>query len=127
LSLKPRAGMIFLLFLVLIGFSLILFGCSKQEAATETGSAGLAPAPDAGKLAFNSNGCARCHSIGGSGGHMGPDLTHEGADSSHTAQWIADQIKNPKSHNPGSRMPPFEGRISDQDLQALSSYLAGLK
>jgi hypothetical protein len=50
-----------------------------------------------------------------------------GADPSHTPQWLADHVKNPKSQNPNSRMPAFEGKISDKDLQALGVYLASLK
>jgi mono/diheme cytochrome c family protein len=41
--------------------------------------------------------------------------------------WLAEHVKNPKTHNPGSRMPAFEGKISDADLRALSAYLASLK
>ena len=58
---------------------------------------------------------------------MGPDLTRVGADPSHTPQWLAEHVKNPRSQNPTSRMPAFEGKISDQDLLALGTYLASLK
>jgi cbb3-type cytochrome oxidase cytochrome c subunit len=58
---------------------------------------------------------------------MGPNLTQVAANPTHTESWIADHIKNPKSHNPGSRMPGYEGKISPQDLQTLSRYLATLK
>jgi mono/diheme cytochrome c family protein len=78
-----------------------------------------------GRTVFQSSGCARCHAIGGKGGRMGPDLSHVGAERS--AKWIMDHVRNPQAHEPSSRMPAFEGRMSDQNLQALGAYLAGLK
>ena len=77
----------------------------------------------AGKAVFDANGCARCHG----GGGRAPDLSHEGSDPNHTPQWLAQHVKNPQSQNPRSRMPAFEGKISDQDLQSLGVYLASLK
>lgn len=114
--------------LALVVSFLLLVGCNKNNAG--------AVAPDArremwlaaaGKNVFAANGCARCHSIGGQGGRMGPDLTRAGADPAHTPQWLVDHVRNPKSHNPSSRMPAFQGRINDQNLNALGAYLASLK
>jgi mono/diheme cytochrome c family protein len=93
-------------------------------AASAQSDAALAAA---GKAVFDANGCARCHSIGGQGGRMGPDLTRVGAEPGHTPQWLVEHVKNPKRHNPSSRMPAFEGRISDRDLLALGAYLGSLK
>jgi mono/diheme cytochrome c family protein len=36
-------------------------------------------------------------------------------------------MKNPKTVKPQSRMPPFDGKISDDDLKAVAEYLATLK
>jgi mono/diheme cytochrome c family protein len=110
---------------------LILSGCAKSadQAAAPTGSAATtASSGGDGKAIFDKTGCARCHSIGAGGGsRSGPDLTHVGADPSHTADWLAAKIKNPRASNPNSRMPSFEGRISDADLKTLSEYLAAQK
>jgi cytochrome c oxidase subunit II len=101
-------------------------GCQKNG-----GSAGSLPAAQgnsaaaSGREVFAASGCVRCHTIGGQGGHVGPDLTHVGADPSHTVDWLMQQIMNPRARNPASRMPPFQG--SRKDLVALASYLAGLK
>jgi cbb3-type cytochrome oxidase cytochrome c subunit len=67
---------------------------------------------------------------GGSGGRgrggRGPDLGHVGAE--HTADWIAEHVRDPQSHKPRSRMPKFpEEKISEADLRTLAEYLAGLK
>ena len=111
----------------------------------------------AGKSVFESNGCGRCHSRGGAGGPAGrsgpmaggpggppqgggppglggkrgfargPDLSKVGADSAHTVEWLTEYVRNPKSQKPDSRMPPFDGKISGDDLKSLAEYLASLK
>src|SRR5436309_3968996 len=98
-------------------------GCQKNG-----GGAGSAPQAQAnlaalGQPLFTAQGCVRCHSIGGQGGHMGPDLSHEGT--SRSQDWIAQKIQNPRALNPGSRMPSFQG--SSNDLQSLAGYIASLK
>jgi mono/diheme cytochrome c family protein len=57
----------------------------------------------------------------------GPNLAHVGANPEHTAEWIADHIRDPKSHNPRSRMPAFADKMSDDEIQQAASYLATLK
>ncbi len=79
----------------------------------------------AGQRVFNAS-CARCHTIGG-GRRKGPDLGHVGADPNHTAEWLANYIRDPKSIDPDSSMPAFRGKINEPDLQALAEYLATLK
>lgn len=100
-------------------------GCGKNEGS---GSAsGGADLMAAGKAVFDANNCAKCHRIAGQGNPRGRDLTRVGADPNHTAQWLIEHVKNPRAHNPNSRMPAFEGKISEQDLTALGAYLASLK
>src|SRR5207249_34273 len=64
---------------------------------------------------------------GGMMGGRGPDLGKAGRDPDHTVAWLMEYIKNPMSKKPEARMPPQEGRISDQDLKAVAEYLASLK
>ncbi len=105
------------------------------------GQAGAdAPKPSAAvKKIFDAN-CARCHTMDGSqqpiggfagiagrGAVRGPDLSKVGADPSHTTEWIVEQVKNPRRHNPQSRMPAFAGKIRDKELRELAEFLAGLK
>lgn len=80
-----------------------------------------------GRSVYNSNGCSRCHSIGGQGGRLGPDLSHIGAEAGHTPERLAAFIKNPRAFNPSSLMPAFEGRINARNLRALSEWLVSLK
>jgi mono/diheme cytochrome c family protein/outer membrane lipoprotein-sorting protein len=79
-----------------------------------------------GKSLFRTN-CTRCHAIAGQGGMVGPDLSNAGGDPSHTPMWLADHIRNPNSHTPGSSMPAFGSRLPARDIQALAAYLASLK
>src|SRR5438876_882902 len=88
---------------LIAGFALmaalpVMQGCTKNEnnAASAPGAAAPSAANDptliaSGKTVFDANGCARCHS----GGGRAPDLSHVGADPSHTPEWLAQHVKNP--------------------------------
>ena len=123
-----------------IGATVALMGCGQQTGSGSSG--GDAPSVDPGKggaggattgpQIFEQN-CAKCHPAGGSaggekkGGNKGPDLSHAGSDPDHTADWLADYIKNPKSKKPGSRMPPFEGKLSPEQIRTVAEHLASLQ
>ncbi len=132
-SKKTTASSPMILGIAIFFTMLALAGCKKSDdsagapGASSAVGAADAGAADAGKLVFTSNGCKGCHSIGGQGGQKAPDLSHTGAESTHTAEWFANFVGNPKASNPQSRMPAFKGRISDKDLQALGAYLTTLK
>ncbi len=78
-----------------------------------------------GAKLFRQNECIQCHTIKGKGGAVGPNLTTVG--SRRSRDYILQQIKDPKSHNPNTAMPSFAGRLSDQDINDLANYLAALK
>jgi mono/diheme cytochrome c family protein len=83
-----------------------------------------------GQNVFQANNCGRCHGMdGGSGGGRrgprGPDLSRVGA--VHSVDWLVEQIRDPQSHKPDSRMPPYADKIGEEDLRALATYLASLK
>jgi nitric oxide reductase subunit C len=77
-----------------------------------------------GEELFRTLGCTACHAIGGIGGKIGPDLTSVG--NRRNKEWIEDQIKEPKSHDPGSIMPSFK-RLPEKDVEDLADYLSGLR
>jgi cbb3-type cytochrome oxidase cytochrome c subunit len=98
----------------------------------------------AGRKAYNVNGCARCHALeprdeGGSlptveredapankgGGRKGPDLTTVGVN--HSRDWILQHVRDPKVHQPRSRMPSFDDKISQADMNSLADFLAHQK
>jgi len=95
---------------------------SKEEAGDERASLIAL-----GRTVYNANGCARCHSIGGQGGRVGPDLSRVGAEAGHTPERLIAFIKNPRAFNPSSIMPSFAGRINEKNFRALGHYLASLK
>ena len=83
-----------------------------------------AAAPNPGEEIFKTQGCSACHTIGGIGGKIGPDLTHVG--SRRSKAWIEEQLINPKSHDPDSIMPSF-AKLPEKDREELADYLSGLK
>lgn len=95
-------------------------GSANSGGTTAGGSSGVQPA--AALALFKSSGCARCHGGGG-----GPDLSHIGSDPAKNAKWIADHIRNPQTHTPGSSMPAYGSRMSAANIQTLATYLASLK
>lgn len=74
-----------------------------------------------GKTVYATHGCANCHAIDGRGGWKAPELTKVGAEAEHTAEWLVAHVLNPRAHNPGSKMPGFEGKIDDKELLALGA------
>jgi cbb3-type cytochrome oxidase cytochrome c subunit len=72
-----------------------------------------------GKALFVREGCIGCHSFKGEGG-MGHDLTSAGH--RRSTLWIMSQLKDPKKHNPDSRMPEYS-HLSVLDRYALARYI----
>ena len=130
---------------------LVLLGCGKKPEASpaQPGPGGM-PGPGGGpsaeevsgklpggyefvaaKKVYANNNCANCHKLGETGGGKrpgGPDLTTVGAKPEHTKQWIADHVRDPKSHKGKSMMPAYGAdKISDADLNLLAEYLASQK
>jgi hypothetical protein len=58
---------------------------------------------------------------------QGPDLAHVAADPVHTREWLIAFINDPGSQKPGARMPKFEGKVGNDDLEKLADYLLTLK
>lgn len=77
------------------------------------------PQPD-GKELFRAEGCINCHSFKGEGGEMAPDLTS--VTQRRSDEWIRQQIRNSKKHNPDSRMPSFD-YLSGRQINAIIRYL----
>jgi cbb3-type cytochrome oxidase cytochrome c subunit len=73
-----------------------------------------------GKELFLREGCSGCHNFKGHGGELAPDLTAVG--DRRSTLWIMTQIKDPKCHNPDSRMPEFR-HLSIIERFAIARYL----
>ena len=99
-----------LMFLAVIAIASTLAACSSNSKGAEV---------------FRREKCLDCHTLKGKGGAVGPNLTMVG--SKRSRDYIIQQIKDPKSHNPRTEMPSFRDRLSDQELSDLADYLSGLK
>jgi ubiquinol-cytochrome c reductase cytochrome b subunit len=78
-----------------------------------------------GKTLFSTQGCIGCHTINGTGGDIGPNLSDEGS-KEVSEEWLMIQIKDPKKHDPSSIMPSF-GSLNDEEVKSLVTYLQSLK
>jgi cytochrome c oxidase subunit 2 len=103
----------------------------QARPAVEPGSA----IAQRGRDLFLAAGCGACHAIRGTpaAGTIGPDLTHLASRRSVGAGTLATtraSIKQFIAHGqhikPGNLMPPFR-IFADADLDAMASYLAGLR
>ena len=91
-------------------------------------------APSGGRRVFESTACVNCHTVAGTpaNGRFGPDLTHlmsrdtiaAGA-ALNTPKNLRLWIQNPDAIKPGSKMPAMG--LSDQDVNAVASYLETLR
>ena len=109
-----------LLLLVLVG---LLAGCgggddggngSAGGGETTTTTGGEAD----GKAVFASAGCGGCHtfSAAGSNGSVGPNLD----DANVTFDQAVQQVTNG-----GGGMPPFQGDLSQQEIEAVARFVSG--
>lgn len=125
-----------------MNFVVVAEPMDKYQAWVAQNSQPAAPPADAlakaGQGVFQARGCAGCHQIDGVNKNpkaIGPNLTHfgsrlliSGGVVDNTPQNLRDWIRSPQTVKPGVDMPDFPAsRISDQDLNALVTYLESLK
>jgi cytochrome c oxidase subunit II len=122
----------------LMSFYVVASSEAEFEAWLAREAGGAQPATDTGtqgERLFHASGCGACHAVRGTSatGTIGPDLTHVGGrmslaaaalpnDAGSFARWIRDN----QHIKPDNRMPPY-GIFSEQELGAISAYLANLK
>ncbi len=92
-----------------------------RESAAAATSAGADPG---GKAIFQAN-CATCHGAGGKGKpeFKTPDFTDPKVQASFTDDQIVSTIKNGKK---GTAMPSWSGKLTDQEISAVASYVRSL-
>lgn len=83
-------------------------------------TSGLSPSARQGAVIFQQVGCIECHSVAGSGGAKGPDLTHVG--SRLTEQEFVIRIMAG-----GNGMPAYAGNLDPRQLSDLVDFLRSLK
>ena len=98
-------------------------GGASTADAPKTTAASSAKSVSDGKPLFASAGCAVCHKIAGTGGVLGPDLSHEGA-LGRSSQWLIAQITDPRKHAPLSIMPATT-TLTPAQLASLAGFILG--
>ncbi|HEY5765723.1 MAG TPA: c-type cytochrome [Candidatus Deferrimicrobiaceae bacterium] len=83
-------------------------------------SVGVSP----GAAVFQSKGCMNCHALNGTGGTFGPALDTVGRRLS--MEQIEHYVRDPKSVNPKSQMPPQKG-LSGRELEEVAKFLSTRK
>jgi len=69
--------------------------------------------------------CGSCHIIDGEGVEQGPDLTNAGKE--HDAKWLHEWISDPAAVDELADMPPFNDKLTPEELNAIANYLAARK
>lgn len=118
--------------------AIVLFANLAPQFAFEGKSTSGATAEEKGKSVFNDPnvGCFLCHSVAGSGGTRGPDLSHIATNAGNrkpgmsAENYIRESLLNPSAFvvSPFDNiMPPLAQRLSPEALNDLLAYLRGLK
>jgi mono/diheme cytochrome c family protein len=82
------------------------------------------PMADHGKQLFETKyQCQSCHTIGSSGGYVGPSLNNVG--NWMTAAWMEAWLRDPQALVPGAIEPRHA--FSDEEIRDLTAYLLTLK
>ena len=114
--------------LVGLGLFAVALGCGQSNSSPPPAKApAVAAAPTDGQGLFEAH-CTKCHAVEGTGRKgKGPSLAHVAADLEHTAEWIAAHVRNPKAHEPSSKMPAFESKLKPEEIKSVADYLSTLK
>lgn len=114
--------------LVGLGLFAVALGCGQSSSSPPPAKApAVAIAPTDGKGLFAAH-CTKCHTVEETGRKgKGPNLAHVAAEPEHTAEWIAAHVRNPKAHEPSSKMPAFESKLTPEEVKSVADYLATLK
>lgn len=74
-----------------------------------------------GASGYNSN-CARCHGLEAKSGGLAPDLRYLETDEEGDA-WYISRVRKGVHQNGVTRMPKFDGLISQEAMWAIRSYI----
>lgn len=88
----------------------LIVACSLQ------GNASSRSQRTRGEAIFSASGCAHCHSIRGTGGKKGPDLSGVGG------RLKKDKIRK-QIVDGSNRMPPFGDDLQKNEIEDLIAYL----
>ena len=69
--------------------------------------------------------CGACHVIDGEGVEQGPELTRAGKE--RDAKWLREWISDPAAVDELADMPPFNDKLTEDELNIIANYLAARK
>jgi mono/diheme cytochrome c family protein len=92
---------------------------SSSGATGSSGASGSASASAQGKKVFASAGCKGCHTLkdAGATGSVGPNLDEVKPDTATVKRQVI---------NGGGPMPAFKGKLSNAQIDAVSSYVSSV-
>jgi nitric oxide reductase subunit C len=93
----------------------------RWKRSTERALAGASMSPAAALV--QQENCLACHSLGGTGGSVGPRFEWIGG--RRDAAWIARYVADPEAVSHGSRMPGF-GHLSEGQRQMIGEFVVSL-
>jgi mono/diheme cytochrome c family protein len=105
------------MFIFMVGIWMVVISLGMRYAYGEEGLV------EKGKQLYTQKKCGFCHTVDGSGGKKGGDLSD--VSSKRDAEWLTKYLKDPKSLMPEAKMPAFRG--TDEEVNALVAYLMSLK
>ena len=76
-----------------------------------------------GRTVFHDQGCYGCHTVGGAGTPIAPDLSRIGT--KHDEAYLARWLRDPSLQRPRAHMPKLQ--LTDPEVQALAAYLGSLR
>lgn len=92
-----------------------------KEWRIENPYSGNAKAIEIGASAYNQN-CARCHGLEVISGGIAPDLRYLELGASGD-EWFINRIRHGATINGQTRMPPFEGVLSQEAMWAIRAFV----
>ena len=102
-----------------------VLGCGSSEPTTPAPMPMTMGGPPTGNKVFDMH-CGNCHATQPGGPpKKGPNLAKVGG--TRAPEWLADHVKNPKSHKPESGMPEFGSKLNAEELKSVTDFMAGLK
>jgi ubiquinol-cytochrome c reductase cytochrome b subunit len=119
----PRKRMAMMVMAVLVVAAVGILTVIGARAPIVNAPAVTSPSVLAGRVLYDKNGCAACHSVFGKGGTIGPELTHVG--SKKDRDWLIRHFRDPQALSPGSIMPKVT--LEEKQLDELTDYMQSLK
>ncbi len=110
--------------LTVIGYRSHPGGQEGGSRAPSGSPARLSASAREGAALAGSLGCTGCHSINGTGGSVGPDLSNESR-LGRSRAWLKDQIRDPKTHDQKTIMPSYPS-LTGPPLDQIVDYLQSL-